>query len=111
MKEHHKNSISPTISTLADCSWRLRKFRTRTVPTEQSGKKVVRKHAASTPVAVQSFPPSVQWQVYQKASEIIRYHQGRNRQAREHHARQKRQRLRALGIDIEKSTCYIEDNT
>jgi hypothetical protein len=67
--------------------------------------------AASVWVAVQSFPASVQKQVYTQAAEIIQYHQRRNQQAREHHARRKRQRLRALGIEVEKLRCCIQDNS
>jgi hypothetical protein len=39
------------------------------------------------------------------------YHQRRIQQAREHHARRKRQKLRALGIHVEKSGCCIQDNS
>jgi len=69
------------------------------------------RYAASVWVAVQSFPPSVQMQAYRQASEIIQYHQKYNQQAREYHARRKRQKLRALGIHVEKLRCCIQDNS
>jgi len=45
MKDHNEYSISPKALTLADNPWRLREFRTRTILTEEFGKKVVRKFA------------------------------------------------------------------
>ncbi len=47
MNKHIQNLIPPTISILADNSYRLRQFRTRTILNEESGKKVVYKCAAS----------------------------------------------------------------
>lgn len=47
MNKHIQNLIPPTISILADNSYRLRQFRTRTILTEESGNKVVYKCAAS----------------------------------------------------------------
>lgn len=47
MKNYNENAISPGGLILADNSWRLRKFRTRTILTEDSGKKVVRKLATT----------------------------------------------------------------
>ncbi len=45
MKGHKENSGSSMAVTLADNSWRLSEFRTRTVVTEQFGKKIIRKIA------------------------------------------------------------------
>lgn len=45
MKVHNEYSIPPNAVILADNSWRLRGFRTRTILTEEFGKKVVRKFA------------------------------------------------------------------
>lgn len=47
MKENNGNSILPTVLTLADNSWRLKKFQTRTVIIEEDGKKVVHKIATT----------------------------------------------------------------
>ncbi len=47
MKDYYENLISPTGKILADNSWRLPKFRTYTILTEECGKKVIYKHAAS----------------------------------------------------------------
>ena len=67
--------------------------------------------AASVWVAVQSFGALVQRKVYTQAAEIIQYYQRRNQQAREHLAQRKRQRLRALGIEVENLRCCIQDNS
>jgi hypothetical protein len=51
MKDRNENSIPRTALTLADNSWRLRKFRTRTLLTEEAGKKVIRKFATTEEAA------------------------------------------------------------
>ena len=55
-------------------------------------------------------PRSAQNQAFHQAAGIIQYRQSRNRQAREHHARRKRERLRAMGIEVQKLRCCIQDN-
>lgn len=47
MKEHNENSIPPAGKILADNSWRLPNFRTRTVLFEEAGQKLIRKYAAA----------------------------------------------------------------
>lgn len=47
MEEHNEKPISTTTLTLADNSRRLRKFRTRTIVTEQFGKKMVWKFSVT----------------------------------------------------------------
>ena len=68
--------------------------------------------AASAFVAGLELPPSGRRKIYQKTVDKITYHLRRNQQARKSHTKSTFQRLRALGIEIDKlPSCEPEDTS
>ena len=66
--------------------------------------------AASAWVEAQGLPPSARKKIYQETAARIAYYQRRNQQARKSHTKRTRQRLRAIGIKLDRLRSCVPDD-